>query len=66
MHVTPTGVTHAANLSRFMGHVSSRLHAEVRPREPDDRILDVKADGRGDTSVEETITMLVAKPEPVL
>jgi putative transposase len=66
MHVTPTGVTNAANLSLFMVNVSYRLQAEVRLREPDDSILDLKADGRGDTYVEETINMLPQMPEPVL
>jgi putative transposase len=66
MHVTPTGVTKAANLSWFMVHVASRLQADVRPRDPDDRPLDVKADCRGDTYVEETITRLPETPEPVL
>jgi putative transposase len=66
MHVTPMGVTNAANLSWFMVKVAYRLHADVRQRDPDDRILDLKADGRGDTDVEETIKMLPEKPEPVL
>jgi putative transposase len=66
MHVTPTGVTNAANLSLFMVNVSYRLQAEVRPREPDYSILDLKADCRGYKYVEETIKMLPQMPEPVL
>jgi putative transposase len=66
MHITPTGVTNAANLSWFMVNVAYRLQADVRQHDPDDSILDLKADCRGDTYVEETITMLVAKPEPAL
>jgi hypothetical protein len=66
MNVTPMGVTHAANLSWFMVHVAYRLQAEVRQRDPDDSILDLTADCRGYTSVEETINMLPEKPEPVL
>jgi putative transposase len=66
MHVTPTGVTNAANLSLFMVNVAYRLQADGRPRDPDYRILDLQADGRGDTSVQETIKMLPEKPAPVL
>jgi len=66
MNTTPMGVTNAANLSLFMVTVSYRLQADVRPRDPDYSILDLKADCRGYTSVEETIQMLPEKPEPVL
>jgi putative transposase len=66
MNVTPTGVTNAANLSLFMVNVAYRLQADVRPRDPDYSILDLKADCRGDTYVQETIKMLPEKPEPVL
>jgi putative transposase len=65
MHVTPRGVTHAATLSWFMVTVSSRLPADVPPRDPDDRILDLKADGRGDTYVEDPMKMLPEKPAPI-
>jgi hypothetical protein len=66
MNVTPTGVTNAANLSLFMVNVSYRLQAQVRPRDPDYSILDLKADCRGYKYVEETIKMLPQMPEPVL
>jgi putative transposase len=66
MNVTPTGVTHAANLSWFMVNVAYHLQADVRPRDSDYSILDLKADCRGYTYVEETIHMLPEKPEPVL
>ena len=66
MHVTPTGVTNAANLSLFMVNVAYRLRADVHPRDPDYRVLDLKADCRGYKYVEETIKMLPEKPEPVL
>jgi putative transposase len=66
MNVTPTGVTNAANLSLFMVNVAARLQADARPRDPDYSILDLKADCRGYTYVEETIKMLPEKPEPVL
>jgi putative transposase len=66
MNVTPTGVTNAANLSLFMVNVVYRLQADVRQRDPDYSILDLKADCRGYKYVEETIKMLPEKPEPVL
>src|SRR2546425_3301656 len=66
MHVTPTGVTNAANLSLFMVNVAYRLRADVHPRDPDSSVLDVKADCRGYKYVEETIQRLPEKPEPVL
>ena len=66
MNVTPTGVTNAANLSLFMVNVAYRLQADMRQRDPDSSILDLKADCRGYKYVEETIQMLPEKPEPVL
>jgi putative transposase len=66
MNITPTGVTNAANLSLFMVKVAYRLQADVRQHDPESSILDLKADCRGYTYVEETIKLLPAKPEPVL
>jgi putative transposase len=66
MHVTPTGVTNAANLSLFMVNVAYRLRTDLHPRDPDYSILDLKADYRGYKYVEETIKWLPEKPEPVL
>ncbi len=66
MHVTPTGVTNAANLSLFMVNVAYRLQADMRQRDPDYSVLDLKADCRGYKYVEETIKMLPEKPEPIL
>jgi putative transposase len=66
MNITPTGVTNAANLALFMVNVAYRLQADVRQRDPDYSILDLKADYRGYKYVEETIQMLPEKPEPVL
>ena len=66
MHVTPTGVTNAANLSLFMVNVAYRLRADVHQRDPDYSILDLKADCRGYKYVEETIKMLPERPEPIL
>jgi putative transposase len=66
MNVTPTGVTNAAKLSLFMVHVAYCLRADGHSRDPDDSVLDLKADCRGYKYVEETIQMLPEKPEPVL
>lgn len=66
MHVTPTGVTNAANLALFMVNVAYRLRADVHPHDPDYSILDLKADWRGYKYVEETIKLLPEKPEPIL
>jgi putative transposase len=66
MNATPTGVINAANLSLFMVNVAYRLRADVRQRDQDYSILDLKADCRASKYVEETIKMLPEKPEPVL
>jgi len=66
MNITPTGVTNAANLSLFMVNVAYRLRADLQPRDPDYSVLDLKADWRGYTYVEETLKMLPEKPESVL
>jgi putative transposase len=65
MNVTPTGVTNAANLSLFMVHVAYRLQADMRQRDPDSSVFDLKADCRGYKYVEETIQMLPEKPAPI-
>ena len=66
MHVTPTGVTNAANLALFMVNVAYRLRAGLHPPDPDYSVLDLKADCRGYKYVEETIKLLPEKPEPLL
>jgi hypothetical protein len=47
MHVTPTGVTNAANLSLFMVNVAYCLRADSHSRDADYSVLDLKADCRG-------------------
>src|SRR5215471_4900822 len=66
MHVTPTGVTNAANLSLFRVDVAYRLRADRHPCATAYSVLDLKADCRGYKYVEETIQMLPEKPEPIL
>jgi len=63
MNITPTGVTNAANLSLFMVNVAYHLRADIQPHDPDYSVLDLKADWRGYTYVEETLKMLPEKPE---
>jgi hypothetical protein len=66
MHVTPTGVTNAANLALCMVNVADHLRADSHPQDPAYSILDLKADCRGYKYVEETIKLLPEKPEPIL
>jgi hypothetical protein len=66
MKVTLTGVTNAAHLSLVMVNVAYCLRADSHAREPDDSVLDLKADCRGYKYVKETIKMLPEKPAPVL
>jgi putative transposase len=66
MNVTETAVTNAASLSLFMVNVSYRLLRDVRQSDPEYSLLDLKAYWRGCKYVDETIKMLLQKPEPVL
>jgi hypothetical protein len=66
MQTTPTAVTNAANLSLFMVNFVERVLQDVRQRQPDWSVLDLKAHCRGAKYVEETIKMLPERPEPVL
>ena len=66
MNVTETAVTNAANLSLFMVNVSYRLLQDFRQSDPDCSILDLKAYCRGYKYVNETIKMLLQKPEPIV
>lgn len=62
MTVTATGVSNAANLSLFMVSLSAVLLREVRQRDPQCSVLDLKAQYRGVTYVRATINLL---PEPL-
>jgi len=66
MHITATAVTNAAKLSLFMVNLSYRLLRDLRQRDPEYSILDLKAGCRGYRYVEETIKRLPQQPEPVL
>jgi putative transposase len=66
MNITPTAVTNAANLSLFMVNLVERVLRDVRQRQPEISVLDLKAQCRGYKYVEETIKLLPETPEPVL
>lgn len=66
MNISPTAVTNAANLSLFMVNLVERLLQDVRQRQGECSVLDLKAHYRGAKYVEETIKLLPERPEPVL
>jgi putative transposase len=66
MNTSPTAVENAANLSLFMVNLVERVLQDVRHRQPECSVLDLKAQCRGAKYVEETIKMLPERPEPVL
>ena len=66
MNISATAVTNAANLSLFMVNLVERLLQDVRQRQPECSVLDLKAHWRSVKYVEETIKMLPEPPEPVL
>lgn len=66
MNTTERAVTNAANLSLFMVNLSERVLQEMRERQSEMSVLDLKAYCRGAKYVEETIKLLPERPEPVL
>ena len=66
MNVSATAVTNAANLSLFIVNLVECLLQDVRQRQPEYSVLDLKAHCRGAKYVEETIKLLPQRPEPVL
>lgn len=66
MNVKETAVTNAANLSLFMVNVAHCLLADFRQHTPCFGVLDLKAHFRGCKYVDETLKLLVEKPEPIL
>lgn len=66
MNTSPTAVTNAANLSLFMVNLVERVLQDVRQRQPECSVLDLKAHCRGAKYVEETIKLLPEMPEPVV
>ena len=63
MNISETAVTNAANLSLFMVNVAYRLQRDLRPRDLEFSVLDLKAHYRGYRYVSETIKMLPQKPD---
>ena len=66
MNTSARGVTNAANLALFMVNLVERLLLELRQRQGEVSVLDLKAYCRGAKYVEETIKLLPERPEPVL
>jgi putative transposase len=66
MNTTERAVTNAANLSLFMINLVERVLQEMRERQSEMSVLDLKAYCRGAKYVEETIKLLPQRPEPVL
>jgi hypothetical protein len=63
MTTHPTRVENAANLSLFMVNVVERVLRELRQKQPEMSVLDLKAHCRGAKYVEETIKLLPQRPE---
>jgi putative transposase len=66
MNITPRAVENAANLSLFMVNLVDYLLQELRQRQGECSVLDLKAQCRGAKYVEETIKLLPERPEAVL
>jgi DDE superfamily endonuclease len=63
MNVKGTAVTNAANLALFMVNLAHVLLRDLRQRDPQWSVLDLKAYCRGSTYVRETIKLLPAPPD---
>ena len=66
MTTSATAVSNAANLSLFMVNLVERLLQDLRHRQGEVSVLDLKAYCRGAKYVEETIKLLPETPEPFL
>src|SRR5919201_1447334 len=66
MNTSARGVTNAANLSLFMVNLVERVLQDVRQRQGECSVLDLKAHCRGAKYVEETIKLLPERPEAPL
>jgi len=66
MNTSATAVTNAANLALFMVNLVERVLRDLRQRQGEVSVLDLKAYCRGAKYVEETIKLLPERPEPVL
>jgi hypothetical protein len=66
MNISARCVENAANLSLFMVNLVERLLQDLRQRQGEVSVLDLKAYCRGAKYVEETIKLLPEMPEPIL
>ena len=66
MTTHPTRVTNAANLSLFMVNLVERQLRELRQKQPEMSVLDLKASCRGAKYVEETMKLLPERPDASL
>ena len=66
MNVGAVGVRNDANLSMLMVNLVAVLLREVRQREPQCSVLDLKASYRGSKYVSETLKLLPERPDQVL
>lgn len=66
MNTSATAVTNAANLSLFLVNLVEQLLQDIRQRQGECSVLDLKAHCRGAKYVEEFIKLLPETPEPIL
>jgi hypothetical protein len=66
MNVKETPVTNAANLAFCMVNVALILRRQMRPKQPDFSVLDLKAHFRGLKYVAETLKWLPQTPDPIV
>jgi putative transposase len=66
MNVKETPVTNAINLSLFMVSVAQVLLRDLRQKDSNVNVLDLKAFYRGHKYVAETLKLLSQKPDPIL
>jgi hypothetical protein len=66
MNIKETPVTNAANLAFFMVNIAQILRRQMRPKQPDFSVLDLKAHFRGLKYVAETLKLLPQTPDPIV
>jgi hypothetical protein len=66
MNIKETPVTNAVNLAFFMVNLAQILRHQIRPKQPDFSVLDLKAHFRGLKYVAETLKLLPQTPDPIV
>jgi putative transposase len=66
MNIKETPITNAANLAFFMVNIAQILRRQMRPKQPDFSVLDLKAHFRGLKYVAETLKLLPQTPDPIV